>query len=300
MAQTGEASPVTSLTLPHSFPATTRVWQTVRQNPLGAVAALFLVGLVLVAITAPAIAPYPYDQTNVTRRLQGPSAAHLLGTDSLGRDVLSRIIYGARISVGLSSGAVALAALVAVTVGLLCGYRGGWFDALTQRAVDTLMSFPGIILVISLTAFLGRGIPQLMVAIAISLLGGAIRISRSATIQARAQAYVEAAVSTGASTPRILLRHILPNISAPLMVISTVQLGFAILIEATASFLGYGVRPPYPSWGSMLSGDARSYMQLQPLLSVWPGIAIFLTVYSLNMLGDTLRDVLDPRLRGRR
>jgi peptide/nickel transport system permease protein len=300
MAQTRESSPVVSLVIPSSPSAPLRLWTTARQNPVGAVAALFIVGLIVVAMWGPQIAPYPYAKTDVVRRLQGPTASHWLGTDSLGRDVLSRIVYGARISVGLSIGAVALSSLVAITAGMLCGYRGGWVDTIIQRLVDTLMAFPGIILVISLTAFLGRGVPQLIIAIAISLMGGSTRICRGATIQARTYSYVEAAVSTGCATPRILVRHILPNISAPLMVISTVQLGFAILIEATASFLGYGVRPPFPSWGSMLSGDARSYMQIQPLLSVWPGLAIFLTVYFLNMLGDTLRDVLDPRLRGRR
>jgi peptide/nickel transport system permease protein len=270
-----------------------------RQNPLGAMAAVFILGLIVVAIIGPRLAPYTYAQTNVLERLQGPSAAHLLGTDSLGRDVLSRIIYGARISVGLSAGAVALSSLAAIAIGMISGYRGGWVDTTVQRLIDILMAFPSIILVISLTAFLGRGVPQLVLAIAISLLSGSIRICRGATIQTRAQAYIEAAVCIGTTTPRILARHILPNISAPLMIIATVQLGFAILIEATASFLGYGVRPPYPSWGSMLSGDARTYMQLQPLLSIWPGLAIFLTVYCLNMLGDMLRDVLDPRLRGR-
>lgn len=299
MAQTTESTELTSLIFPRTSGRRSRLWRIARQNPVGALAAVFILGLIVVAIIGPRLAPYTYAETNVVERLQGPSPSHLLGTDSLGRDVLSRIIYGARISVGLSAGAVALSSLVAIAIGLVSGYRGGWADTAVQRLIDVLMAFPGIILVISLTAFLGRGVPQLVVAIAISLLAGSIRICRGATIQARAHAYVEAAVCVGSTTPRILARHILPNISAPLMVIATVQLGFAILIEATASFLGYGVRPPYPSWGSMLSGDARIYMQLQPLLSVWPGLAIFLTVYCLNMLGDTLRDVLDPRLRGR-
>ena len=300
MARAAEAS-ILSGVAPLPAPRSgRRWWRLVRQNPLGAVAALALVLVVVVALIGPVIAPYPYAKTSVRDRLQRPSATYLLGTDSLGRDVLSRIIYGARVSVGLSAGAVAIAAVVATTVGLLSGYRGGWADTLVQRLVETLQAFPGVVLVISLTAFLGRGVPQLIIAIAISLMASSTRISRGATIQTRAQPYVEAAVALGSATPRILLRHILPNIAAPLLVISTVQLGFAILIEATASFLGYGIRPPFPSWGSMLSGDARTYMQQQPLLSIWPGLAIFLTVYSLNMFGDALRDALDPRLRGSR
>jgi len=169
-----------------------------------------------------------------------------------------------------------------------------------MRITDVLLAIPGILLAIGIVAWLGRGLPQLAIGIAILLIAGSTRVCRAATLQAKAQPYVEAAESLGASRPRIIVRHILPNIFAPLMVVATGQLGFAILIEATASFLGYGVKPPYPSWGSMLGGDARSYLQHVPMLSIWPGLAIFLTVYSLNVFGDTLRDVLDPRLRGRR
>jgi peptide/nickel transport system permease protein len=277
-----------------------RVFVTARQNPLGAFGGLFTALVLIVAIAGPSLAPQRYDAVKVTDRLQGSSSEYILGTDSLGRDVFSRIIYGARVSAGLSIAAVTIASVVAITLGLLSGYVGGTFDMLVQRFVDILLAFPGIILLISLTAFLGRGLPQLAFGIAILLIAGSTRVCRAATLQAKAQPYVEAAVSLGASRPRVILRHILPNIFAPLMVIATGQLGFAILIEATASFLGYGVKPPYPSWGSMLGGDARQYLQHVPMLSVWPGLAIFLTVYSLNVLGDTLRDVLDPRLRGRR
>jgi peptide/nickel transport system permease protein len=269
-----------------------------KQNPLGAFAAFVVFVVLVVAIFGPFFSPYAYDELNVTERLQDPSSKHILGTDSLGRDILSRIIYGARISAGLSISAVAIASVVAITLGLLSGYLGGTFDMLVQRLVDILLAFPGIILLISLTAFIGRGPPQLALSISILLIAGSTRVCRAATLQAKAQPYVESAISLGAATPRIIVRHILPNVFAPLMVVATGQLGFAILIEATASFLGYGIKPPFPSWGSMLGGDARAYMKLHPLLSVWPGLAIFLTVYSLNILGDTLRDVLDPRLRG--
>lgn len=277
-----------------------KLWTLVRHNPLGIGGGLFVLGIAIVGALGPLVAPYSYDQVNMSVRLQGPSADHWLGTDSLGRDVLSRIIFGARVSLGISIAAVTLATFISVCIGLTSGYIGGWFDSLVQRLVDIKMSFPGLILVISLTAFFGKGVTQVIIAIAIILLGGGIRISRSAAIQTKAQAYIEAAMALGAGTPRILFRHVLPNVFAPVMITATAQLGIAILIEASASFLGYGVPPPYPSWGSMLSGEARTYMRLQPLLSLWPGLAIFLTVYSLNMLGDMLRDILDPRLRGAR
>jgi peptide/nickel transport system permease protein len=299
MATTIDALPINIFEPRQSSPIG-QVLHVARQNPLGAFGGLITSLVLIVAVFGPFVAPQRYDHVNVPDRLQAPSKAHILGTDSLGRDVLSRIIYGARVSAGLSLSAVLIASLIAITLGLLSGYTGGTFDMLVQRLVDVLLAFPGIILLISLTAFLGRGLPQLAIGIAILLIAGSTRVCRAATLQAKAQPYVEAAVSLGASRPRIIVRHILPNIFAPLMVVATGQLGFAILIEATASFLGYGVRPPYPSWGSMLGGDARSYLQHVPLLSVWPGLAIFLTVYSLNVLGDTLRDVLDPKLRGRR
>jgi peptide/nickel transport system permease protein len=299
MATVADAFPG-SILRPQEVSRLAQLLRVVRQNPVGAFGGLIACLVLIVAVIGPVFAPQDYDAVDLRQRLQGPSQEHILGTDSLGRDVLSRIIYGARVSAGLSITAVTIASVVAITLGLLSGYIGGTFDMLVQRFVDVLLAFPGVILLISLTAFLGRGLPQLAFGIAILLIAGSTRVCRAATLQAKAQPYVEAAVSIGAPRRRIIVRHILPNIFAPLMVVATGQLGFAILIEATASFLGYGVKPPYPSWGSMLGGDARSYLQHVPLLSVWPGLAIFLTVYSLNVMGDTLRDVLDPRLRGRR
>jgi peptide/nickel transport system permease protein len=276
-----------------------RAWSLARRNPLGVVCAAFLLVLAVLAVAAPSIAPYKYDQPNVVARLHGPSRAHLFGTDGLGRDVFSRILYGARVSLGLSFGSVALATAVALAVGLITGYIGGWLDSLVQRLVDMLMSFPGLLLVISLTAFFGIGIITLLFGIAIALLGGAIRVTRAATVQVSSFAYIEAAVASGAGTPRLLLQHVLPNVLAPVIVLATAQLGIAILIEASVSFLGFGIQPPFPSWGGMLGGEARSYLTKQPLLSLWPGFAIFLAAYSFNIVGDALRDELDPRLRRR-
>jgi len=232
-------------------------------------------------------------------QLLGPgSAGHLLGTDNLGRDMLSRILYGGRVTLGISISAVALTTLFALTFGMLAGYLQGWTDLVVMRLTDILMSFPGLIIVISLVAFYpDGGLPLLTGSIALVLLGAAIRVVRGATLQVSTSAFIEAANSMGARTPRVLLRHIAPNIFAPVMVIATAQLGIAIIVEATASFLGYGIQPPTPSWGVMLGTDARAHLIEQPWLSVFPGLAIFLTVFSFNIIGDSLRDGLDPRLR---
>ena len=210
----------------------------------------------------------------------------------------TRVLYGGRASLGVSVTSVALGVVIATAVGLVSGALGGWFDVLVQRIVDMLMAFPGLIIVISLTAFFGTSVSLLVVVIAIALLGGGIRISRAAAIQVGSQPYIEAARTIGATTPRIIVRHILPNALPPIMVIATAYLGVAILIEASVSFLGYGIQPPAASWGFMLGAEARIHMIEQPWLSVWPGLAIFLTVFSFNIIGDALRDAFDPRLRG--
>lgn len=268
-----------------------------RHEPLGAFGLTIFAIMVVMAIFAPQLAPYGYSNTSILHRLEGPSLSHLLGTDNLGRDVLSRIIYGARIEMLVAVGAVLIAGLASALFGTLSGYFGGWVDLVMQRFVDVLMAFPGLILLITIIAMFQPGLWQVTLAIGILLAPAAIRVVRSAALSAAQMPYVEAATSSGAMHGRIILRHILPNVFAPTMVTLTTMFGLAILLEATLSFLGYGVPPPEPSWGSMLGPDARRDMLRAPLLSIWPGVAIFLAVYSFNVLGDSLRDVLDPRLR---
>ena len=275
-----------------------RAWQAVRRYPFPAFTAALLILIGLGAGLADLIAPYNPNAVAPLDRLQGPTLDHWMGTDALGRDVFSRILFGARASLGVSVAAVGLSIGIATAVGLVSGVVGGLFDAVMQRLVDMLMAFPGLIIVISLTAFLGNSVGLLIVVIAIALLGGGIRISRASAIQLQSQPFVEAAQTIGATTPRIIVHHILPNALPPILVIATAQLGIAILIEASVSFLGYGIQPPAASWGFMLGGEARIHMIEQPWLSVWPGLAIFLTVFSFNIIGDALRDATDPRLRG--
>lgn len=281
-----------------------RTGRAIRAYPFPALCAaiLLVIGVASgLASVLPIADPNALDPIN---RLEGPTWGHPFGTDGLGRDVLSRVLWGGRISLGISVAAVAISITISTSIGLTSGYLRGRFDLFIQRLVDMLIAMPGLIIVITLFLFLAESGPELdvkivlVVGIAIVLLGGNIRVSRGATLQVSSLPFVEAAQTIGASTPRILVRHIAPNIFAPVMVIATAFLGIAILIEATASFLGYGVQPPTPSWGDMLGNDARAAMLEEPLLSVWPGLAIFLTVFSFNIIGDALRDAWDPRLRG--
>ncbi len=276
-----------------------------RRYPFQTVVLLILLTIGAGSGLASVIAPNDPNVVDPFIRLQAPSWSHIMGTDALGRDIFSRILWGGRVTLEISVASVGIATVLAISIGLVSGYKGGWVDAVVQRFVDILLAFPGLIIVISLFLFIGPGsridlgrIELLIVTIAITLLGAGIRVARAATMQVRTMPYVEAAQAMGAWTPRILARHVAPNIFAPVMVIATAQLGIAILIEATASFLGFGVEQPTAAWGFMLGREAATHMTEQPWLSVWPGLAIFLTVFSFNILGDTLRDVLDPRLRG--
>jgi peptide/nickel transport system permease protein len=274
------------------------LWRLVREKPLGAFGGMLVLVLMLCAIFAHWIAPYPYDETNVRQRLKPPSAQHYLGTDNLGRDVFSRIIYGARISVTVGFGAVTLSILLATIMGVTSGYFGGKVDVFVQRIVDAAMAFPVLVLLLSIMAVLGPGLLNIILVLGIIPSANRSRIIRSATLSAKENQYVEAARAVGASHLRIILCYILPNIMAPIIIVATNALGAVILIEATLSFLGFGVPPPYPSWGEMLSGSGRSYMYKAPWMAIWPGVAISLAVFGFNMLGDALRDLLDPRLRG--
>ena len=276
------------------------VWRLIKEKPLGACGGMIVVVLLLCALLAPLIASYPYDQTNVRQRLKPPGTQFYLGTDNLGRDLFSRIIYGARISVTVGFGAVSIGICVAIMVGVTSGYFGGKFDVLVQRLVDAQMSIPFLMFLLSVMAVLGPGLLNVILTLGIASAANSSRIIRSAVLTVKENQYVEAARAVGASHGRVILRYILPNVMAPIIIIATIGLGFAILAESALSFLGFGVPPPYPSWGEMLSGSGRSYMYKAPWMSIWPGVAISLAVFGFNMLGDALRDLLDPRLRGGR
>jgi len=271
--------------------------RVMRGKPLGALGGLLILGLVATALLAPVLAPYDPIKVKSSDRLQAPSLSHLLGTDDFGRDILSRVIHGARISMLLGLGAVAISTLLATIIGILSGYYGGRIDIVLQRCIDTLMAFPGLVVLLTIMAMLGQGLGNVILALGIGGTAGNARIIRSAVLAIRENQYIEVARATGCQDWQIIARHILPNIAAPIMVVVTLGLGVAILAESALSFLGFGV-PPTPSWGAMLSGSGRTYMIQAPWMAVFPGIAISLAVFGFNMLGDALRDLLDPKLRG--
>jgi len=272
----------------------------VKTKPLGAFGGAVLVAMVLLALFAEAVAPYPPDEIDVLVALKGPSAEHLLGTDNYGRDVLSRVIYGARVSLSVGVGVVIVVTVLATLLGTLSGYFGGRFDILLQRVVDAFLSFPTVILALSIMSVLPPGVLSVIIALSIRQTLGDSRTIRSAVLSVREQQYIEAARALGCANGRILSLHVLPNIMAPLIVVASLILGVAIIVEATLSFLGYGVPPPNPTWGGMLSGDGRQFMLRQPWMAFAPGLALSLAVFGVNVFGDALRDVLDPRLRGAR
>jgi peptide/nickel transport system permease protein len=257
-----------------------------------------LVVLVLVGVFAPVLAPYDPLQTQPAAALQPPSRAHPLGTDSLGRDTLSRVIWGARISLGVAAIAVSIALTFGVTLGLLAGYLGGFTDDLFSRIIDAMLAFPGILLAIAITSALGPSLGNAMIAVGIINIPTYFRLTRGQVLQSREQDYVTAATVLGASRLRIVTRHILPNILNPLIVAASIAAAGAILSVAALSFIGLGAQPPTPDWGSMINA-AAGYLAQAPWLAFGPGAAIFLTVFSSTMFGDALRDALDPRLRNR-
>jgi peptide/nickel transport system permease protein len=271
-----------------------------RRKPLGAIGAVIVVGLLVMAVFAEQIAPYGYDESIRGARMQSPSATYWLGTDNLSRDIWSRIVYGARVSVTVGFATVGLAVVLATTVGVSSGYFGGVYDLVVQRVVDAWLSFPYLVIVLSVMAVLGPGLFNVVLSLAIIIAAVNSRVIRSATIAIAHGTYVEAARAVGCGHARIIVRHILPNVVATIIILATIGLGTAILAESALSFLGFGVPPPYPAWGAMLSGSGRTYMFRAPWMAIWPGVAISLAVFGFNMLGDALRDVLDPRLRGGR
>jgi len=269
-----------------------------RARPLGALSIGLIAALVVLALLAPVLTPYDPLAQDASAQAKSPSATHPLGTDYLGRDVLSRVIIGVRPSLGVGLVSVAIALVVGSTLGLVSGYLGGTVDLVLQRVVDVLLTLPGLVLALALLAIVGTGFASLIGVIAVVLSPGIARVVRSATLVVTASGYIESARAIGARDARILMRHVLPNTLATILVLASLNLGNAILFEAALSFLGLGVQPPQPSWGNMLSGPARAYFEVAPWMAVFPGIAVSLAVLGFNLLGDTLRDAFDPRLQG--
>jgi peptide/nickel transport system permease protein len=259
-----------------------------------------LAGMLALALLAGRVAPYDYDEADVFSRLKAPSEAHWLGTDNLGRDLLSRVIYGARVSMAVGFGGVVVGLALGTAVGLVSGYFGGRLDLVLQRVVDAFMCFPLLLVALTIMALLGPGLGNVILTLGLVLGVRDSRVIRSAVLSVKAHLYLEAARALGAAHPAMIGRHVLPNILAPIIILGTVNLGAIILTEAALSFLGFGVPPPRPSWGGMLSGAGLVHMLRAPWLALWPGVALSLAVFGANMLGDALRDLLDPRLRGSR
>ena len=275
-----------------------RAFLLARRNPLGVAGVLLIFVLAVVAIFAPLIAPYGPNAQDAPMFLR-PNADHFFGTDRFGRDIFSRVVFGTRISLGVGVVSVGLGTTVAALIGVVSGYFGGGLDNAVQRVAETVMAFPALIFLLIIIAAFGASIQNVTIAIGVGIIPGVQRVVRGAVLSERQNMYVEAARTLGASDFRILFRHLLPNVMALVIVLFTVLLGAAILMEASLSFLGLGVPPPNPSWGADLSGNARSFFQRAPWMAIFPGVALSLTVLAFNLLGDSIRDVLDPRLRGR-
>ncbi|MCC6314505.1 MAG: ABC transporter permease [Thermomicrobiales bacterium] len=264
-----------------------------RLAPLGIAICFFVVAA---ALFAPVIAPYDPAATDIMNSLQRPNLAHWLGTDDLGRDIFSRVIFGSRISLLVGGIAVGAALLIGTTIGVVAGYFAGIIDNIAMRIMDSILSFPALVLAIAVAAVLGAGLAAPMIAIAVVYIPAFARVARGQVLSTKEQEFVLAAQTVGSDHRRIMFRHVFPNITAPLIVQASLSVAFAILAEASLSFLGLGVKPPEASWGRMVS-EGRQYLQDAPWLVFGPGVAIFLTVMGLNFVGDALRDALDPRLR---
>ena len=271
-----------------------RAWRKLVRRPLVLAAAAVVGGFVLAALAAPHLAPFDPVTPNLLAMRKPPSAVHRLGTDEVGRDVLSRLIWGARASLLAGVIPVGLAVTLSIPLGLLSGYAGGWLDGVIMRVTDAMLSIPFLIVAIALAAFLGPSLTNAMVAIGIAALPTFLRLARGTVLAIKTEEYVEAARALGCSRPRVAGRHILPNMLPPLLVQSSITVAAAIIAEASLSFLGLGQQPPAPSWGSMLNA-AQRYLSQAPWMALYPGLAIFCIVMAVNVLGDGLRDALDPR-----
>lgn len=307
-----------------------RMWNGIsnfaRKKPLGFVCGLIVIFFFLVGDVVPAMANkvtkelglgehvpyladqlerstsiiYPYAKQDLRARLQGSSSQHLLGTDAIGRDILSRLLYGARTAVVVAFGAVLIQQTIASIFGIAAGYYGGWVDKGLYRIVDVFQALPGLVVLITILGIFGSGLWQLVFVIGALFGPTQSRVIRGQTLYIMASPFIEAARVVGAGDVRIMSRYVLPNVFALIVLSATLSLGFVVLLEATLSFLGYGLPPPFPSWGQMLSLEGRQYMRTQPGLAIYPGLAIGILVFSFNLFGDALRDALDPRLRGSR
>ena len=271
-------------------------FRRLRRNRLAMAGLVMLLLLVLVALLANWIAPFPFDRQDLANNFQPPSRGHWFGTDEFGRDILSRILFGARVSLEVGVLVVSFAVTIGGLLGALAGYYGGLADEAIMRAMDVLLAVPSLLLAIAIAATLGGGLFNLMIAVGISSVPGYARLVRASTLTTKGMEYIEAAKAVGASDLRIILEHILPNCAAPVIVQATLGMAFAVLMAAALSFIGLGIQPPNPEWGSMLS-SGRGYIRDYPYMTMFPGLAIMLTILALNFLGDGLRDALDPKLR---
>ena len=272
------------------------IWRRLKKNKLSMVSLFVIIFVLLIALFAPLLAPYEYQLQNSKRALEGPSRDHLLGTDRLGRDILSRLLYGSRQSLQMGFTAVVVAAVLGITVGSIAGYYGGWTDNLIMRFLDIYQGIPMFLLTVTLASVLGPSLRNAIIAIGISMIPGNARFMRACILSVREQEYIEAAKMINASDGRIIRGHIIPNAIAPMIVNITMGLGFSVLAGAGLSFIGLGVQPPIPEWGGMIA-DARNFMRSNPQLAYYPGLCIMITVLAFNLLGDGLRDALDPRLK---
>ncbi len=271
-------------------------WHRLKKSKVAVVCLFVILAVLIVAIFANYIAPYPYDEQDYSSVYSGPSAKHLLGTDGLGRDILSRLIYGSRQSLMLGVFSTAIASIIGITLGAIAGYYGGWVDNLTMRFFDIYQSIPMFLLCVTLAAILGPSLKNAMLAIGISMVPGPARMMRASILSIRESEYVSAAKSINASNVHIILKYIIPNAIAPLIVFITMSIGMNVLSGAMLSFMGLGAQPPIPEWGCMVS-DARSIMRDHGTLALYPGLCIMIVVLAFNLLGDGLRDALDPRLK---
>ena len=271
-------------------------WRRFARNRGAVFGLAVLVGVVLLSVLAPVVSPYDPLVQGVGPPLQGPSLAHWAGTDSFGRDLLSRIIYGARIALLVGVVSVVIALLVGVTLGLVAGYYGRWLDVVIMRVMDGLFAFPIIILAIAMMAIMGFGVTNVIIAVAVGFIAPFARVTRADVLAVKEEPYIEAARLAGVARPAIILRHVLPNVMAPIIVQAALRVSGAIITEAGLSFLGLGPPPPTPVWGSMIA-EGRNFIVMAPHVSTIPGVALMVTIVGLNLLGDGLRDTLDPRLR---
>ncbi len=272
------------------------IWRRLKRNRLAMIGLVILAVLIFCAIFADHIAPYGYDEYNLERQFEKPNAEHWFGTDNFGADILSRLIYGARISLKIGFISVGIAVIIGVTIGAISGYFGGKVDIIFMRLIDVFQAIPDILMAIAIIAALGPGLANLMIAVGIAAIPGYARIVRASVLSIRDMEFVEAAQASGSSAPRIIFKHILPNCLAPIIVQATLGFAYAILNAAGMSFIGLGLEPPTPEWGAMLS-SARAYIRDYPHMTLFPGLVIVLTIFALNVLGDGLRDALDPRLK---